>query len=65
MYNPELINMTMDEMVRIDGGTPYCFIAGAATVGAVVSVATGNLLGAAVFGFALGYAGAGCIDTGQ
>jgi hypothetical protein len=63
MYNPELINMTMDEMVRTDGGTPYCFLAGAAAVGAVVSVATGNLLGAAVFGFALGYTGAGCIDS--
>jgi hypothetical protein len=63
MYNAELINMTMDELVGTGGGG-YCFYAGIAAVGATVSVATGNVIGAAVFGFALGYTGTGCYYEG-
>ena len=65
MYNAELINMTMDEMVATGGGEsiPWCFYAGAAAVLTVAGVATGNIVAAGVGAFALGFTGAACIDS--
>ncbi len=62
--NTELFDMTVTEMVDTNGGFSNCFVAGAVGVLTIAAVASGNILGAAVGGFATGYFGAGCYYEG-